>query len=194
MAPRNVGVVDGFAYACGMDRQVFRRDGDNSWTAMNAPNSEEATGFEAIDGFSANEIYAVGWNGEVWEWNGNGWAQHGGVTNVILTGVCCADDDRVYVCGQQGTLLSGRHDGWQLVDLDDFATDFWDAHWFKGKLYLATMQTLFTYERDNGLTEVDFGDDPPNTCYRLSSAEGVLWSVGGDDVFSFDGAEWTRVD
>lgn len=193
MAIRNLGVIQGLPYACGMDRQVFRRDGENTWTAMHAPNAVDAAGFEAIDGYTAREIYAVGWNGEIWEWDGTNWSEFGGLTNLILTGVCCAGNDEVYVCGQNGTLISGRHGEWRLIELDDFETDFWDVHWFNGKLYLATMQSLYTYD-DDGLALVNFGDNPPATCYRLSSAEGTLWSVGNDDVLSFDGEQWTRVD
>jgi hypothetical protein len=40
---------------------------------------------------------------------------------------------------------------------------------------------------------VDFGDDTPSTCHRLTSAEGVLWSVGAEDLFSFDGTTWQRI-
>jgi hypothetical protein len=194
MALRNLGVIDGFPYACGMNREVFRRDAENSWTPMHAPGSDETSGFEAIDGFISNEIYAVGWKGEIWEWNGKTWTPHAALTNLILTGVCCAGNQHVYACGQNGTLIVGRHDIWKQIDLNDFSTDFWDMHWFGDKLYIATMQKLYTYDGSNGLTPVDFGPDAPSSCYRLSSAEGVLWSVGYDDVFSFDGQQWTRVD
>jgi hypothetical protein len=192
---RNIGVVDGLAYACGMNRQVYRRSGENSWQAMHAPapKRNEDTGFEAIDGFSAKEIYAVGWEGEIWDWDGSKWLSRGSPTNLILTGVCCAGDKKVYACGQNGTLLRGRHDAWDVIDLEEFTDDFWDVHWFKRKLYLATMTELFTYT-SAGLEPVDFGDDAPGSCYRLTDAEGVLWSVGSDDVFSFDGTGWTRVD
>jgi hypothetical protein len=194
MALRNLGVIEGFPYACGMNREVFRRDGDNAWTPMHAPGSNETSGFEAIDGFSSTEIYAVGWNGEIWEWDGKAWMPHAGLTNLILTGICCASDQNVYVCGQTGTLIVGRHGVWNQVDLNNFPTDFWDIHWFGDKLYLATIQKLYTYDEIKGLTAVDFGDDAPSSCYRLSSAEGVLWSVGSEDVFSYDGKQWTRVD
>lgn len=193
MVLRNVGVIEGLPYACGLNREVFRRDGDNSWTDMHAPGSQATSGFEAIDGFNANEIYAVGWNGEIWEWNGTVWNQHDSPSNLTLTGVCCTGENRVFACGQHGTLIVGRHENWEIVELGDFLSDFWDAHWFDGKLYLATMQTLFTYS-DGVLEEVDFGDDAPATCYRLSSAENVLWSVGSSDIFCFDGTQWTRVD
>jgi hypothetical protein len=192
---RGIGVVDGLPVACGMKRQVYRRTGDNAWTVMNAPPPPdgENAGFEAIAGYSGKEMYAVGWKGEIWEWDGSQWLKREGPTNLILTGVCCADDGNVYICGQHGTLIRGRHDAWDTVDLGDFTRDLWDIHWFDGKVYLATVTDLYTYSAA-GLAPVDFGPDPPATCYRLTSAEGVLWSVGASDIFSFDGGQWTRVD
>lgn len=194
MALRNLGVIDGFAYACGMNREVFLRNSENSWIPLSAPASNETSGFEAIDGFSASEIYAVGWNGEIWEWDGKNWTSHAALTNLILTGVCCAGDQYVYVCGQNGTLLVGRHGVWKQIELNNFSNDFWDIHWFNGRLYIASLQKLYTFDDSSGLVAVEFGSDSPSSCYRLTSAEGVLWSIGSDDVFSFDGQHWVRVD
>lgn len=190
-----MNVVEGFPVACGMKRQAYLRKGENSWVDMHAPEPKEGenAGFEAIAGFALNEIYAAGWSGEIWQYNGKKWLNRTSPTNLILTGICCAPDEKVYICGQHGTLLRGRRTRWELIDLGDFTRDFWDLHWFNDKLYLATMSALFTLT-NSGLMPVDFGDDEPATCYRLTSAEGVLWSVGSDDVFSFDGTSWTRVD
>jgi len=192
---RGIGVVDGLPMACGMKRQVYKRTGENVWTAMSAPPppAGENAGFEAIAGYSGEEIYAVGWKGEIWEWNGAQWIKRESPTNLILTGVCCGEDGNVYICGQRGTLIRGRHDAWELVDLKEFARDFWDIHWFNSKVYLATMTELYTFT-DGGLAPVQIAPDKTATCYRLTSAQGVLWSVGSDDIFSFDGTQWTRVD
>lgn len=192
---RGIGVVDGFPIACGMNRQAFKRGNENSWTSMHAPApaSDENAGFEAIDGYAEDEVYAVGWNGEIWEWNGEKWTQHPSPTNLILTGICCAGDNKVYICGQHGTLIRGRHDEWQVIELEDIIDDFWDISSFNDTLYLTTMTMLFTFINGE-LAPVDFGADSPATCYRLTHAESVLWSVGSDDVFCFDGSAWTRVD
>ena len=192
---RAMGVVEGFPLACGMKRQVYRRTGNNTWAALHAPPPAEGenAGFEAIAGFALTEIYAVGWNGEIWQYDGAAWTNRASPTNLILTGVCCAGDDHVYVCGQRGTLLRGRNDVWDVVDLGEFTDDFWDVRWFNGVLYLATMKNLYELT-PTGVLPVDFGPDQPATCYRLTDAQGVLWSVGESDVFSFDGTAWTRAD
>ena len=57
-------------------------------------------GFEAIAGFGEENIYAVGWRGEIWQRKDDGWIQRDSPANVILTGVCCTDDGYVYICGR----------------------------------------------------------------------------------------------
>ncbi len=41
---------------------------------------------------------------------------------------------------------------------------------------------------------VDYGgEDIPATCYHLSAADGLLWSIGAHDVMEFDGKRWTKI-
>jgi len=52
--------IVGEVYACGSERQVFRRTGEKQWRDISAPRAEqaEAIGFEGMDGYGPNEIYA----------------------------------------------------------------------------------------------------------------------------------------
>ena len=65
---RSVRAIEGVAYAAGMMRQVYRRDGANSWSpidkGMRASREDKVCGFEAIDGFTHRDIYAAGYKGE----------------------------------------------------------------------------------------------------------------------------------
>jgi hypothetical protein len=188
--------IGGDVYACGSKRQVFRRTGEKQWRDMSAPRAErtEAIGFEGIDGYTENEIYASGWAGEIWRYDGANWTACSSPTNVILTALCCADDGNVYTCGQGGVLVKGRNDAWAPIAWEDEVTlDLWDVCWFNDKLYVATMFALFTLD-GNRLVPVDFGEMGPVTCYNLTKAEGVLWSIGKADVASFDGTTWTKYD
>lgn len=189
---RNARTVVGYVYACGMLRQVYKRVGEGEWQNISAssPKSGEKVGFEAIDGYSGNELYAVGWNGEIWEFNGAKWTNRPSPTNVILTAVCCAGDGVVYVAGQQGVMIKGRHDRWEIIEWENNVdVNIWDLCWFKKKLYVATITNLYTLE-GNDLQEEDFGDLGAPTCYSLTQAEGVMWSIGKEDVLSFDGTTW----
>jgi len=195
-AIRRAATIDGYVFVCGMNREVYKRVDEQTWTDISAPKptGDDATGFEAIDGFSGKEIYAAGWGGELWQFDGKKWIDRGAPTNVILTCLCCAPDGVVYVGGQRGVLLKGRRAAWEAVPIgDDFLEDLWDLCWFRDRLYVATMTGLYTLE-GNELVEVPFGKSGPDTCYSLTTADGVLWSIGRDDVASFDGKRWTTYD
>lgn len=189
---RRASTIDGYVYACGMKRQVYHRIGEAQWIDISAPFPSEAerVGFEGIDGFSANEVYAVGWDGEIWQFDGKRWVDRTSPTNVILTAVCCAGDGVVYVTGQQGVMLRGRNGEWELIEWEEEVdVDLWDLCWFQDKLYVASNTAIYTLEGST-LIAVDFGKTGTPTCFSLTSAEGVLWSIGHADVASFDGTTW----
>lgn len=191
---RSASAIDGYVYACGMKRQVYKRTGENQWVDISAPFPEkkEKVGFESIDGFSEDEIYAVGWNGEIWEYNGSQWLNRGNLTNLILTSVCCAPDGVVYIVGQQGLMIRGRHDAWEVVEWEEeIDVDFWDLCYLNDKVYISTIFELYTYEKGR-LLNVDFNGIDVSSCYGLTQAEGVMWSIGGEDVLSFDGKTWKK--
>lgn len=195
---RGVCAVEGVAYACGMDRQVYRRHDENDWRAMDtgarpAAEDEQIVGFETIAGFSSSEIYAAGWGGEIWAYDGKRWQPQVSPTNLVITALCCAEDGYLYACGQLGTLLRGRHTNWEVIEHGDSDDDFWSLAWFKGALYVSSSTAI--YKLQNGhLQTVDFGDDEPDNCFHLSAADGVLWSIAAKDVFAFDGSLWQRID
>jgi hypothetical protein len=192
---RGCKTIDQRAYACGMGRQVFARERERMWTAMHAPEGkdDEIVGFEDVDGFDAGELYAVGWNGEVWWREGHAWTRAASPAKTTLSAVCCAGDDHVYACGQAGTLLRGRRDRWEALTTPAQTDDLWDVRWFSGHLYVASYKALYRLEGAN-LVPVDFGRALPTTFYKLTDAEGVLWTIGEKNVCFFDGATWTRLE
>lgn len=195
---RGVRTIGEHVYVVGMNRQVWRRDDADQWSSIDqgarpAAGSQAVVGFEAVDGFSERDIYAVGWDGEIWHYDGSTWQQKLSPTNIVLTRVLCAGNGVVYASGRKGLLLSGRDDSWEVIDHASMIDDIWDLAWYQDKLYLSTMYGLFTLDQDK-LLAVDFGEDSPDSCYHLSTADGVLWSIGGKDIMAFDGNNWTRID
>ncbi|GEN11918.1 hypothetical protein SAMN05443572_113208 [Myxococcus fulvus] len=184
--------IAGHAYGFGMNREVFRREGDGRWRAMHAPQvqGEQLAGFEALDGFTEHDLYAAGWEGEVWHWDSGAWTQCPSPTRVILSALCCAGDGQVYAGGQSGTLLRGRGPDWTLLEAGG-SDDIWDLRWFMGRLYVATLSALYVLDGES-LVAVDFGREKPKSAYKLTDAEGVLWAIGQKNIFSFDGAKWRR--
>lgn len=191
---RNAKNIDGYVFVCGMKRQFYKRIDEGVWKDLSVPfsSSDKKVGFESIDGFSENEIYAVGWGGEIWSYDGSNWENKYSPTNKILTSICCAENGDSYICGQQGIMIKGRKDAWDIINFEsDVSVDFWDLCWFQGQLYVASINNLFTLN-GNKLVEVNFEELEIPTCYNLTTANDVLWSVGKDDVVSFNGKAWRK--
>lgn len=187
----------GKAYAIGTGRQAYRKDGEDLWTRIDqtaSPEVEKAADvcFHSIDGFNENDIYSVGWEGEIWHFDGKIWKQMESPTNLALYKVlCCNSDGYVYACGQVGTLIRGRNNEWKVIDQDETKEDFWSVDVFDNQIYLSTLNFIY-HLKGSELRQVQM-DDLPLTCYSLSSAEGIMWSIGAKDVMEFSGNKWTRV-
>ncbi len=191
------GISKGRAYAVGPARKVFRRDAPDKWSDISAPMPEPENlldaGFESIDGKTESDIYAVGWGGEIWHFDGNYWEKIDYLTNLALYKIRYAGDGFFYACGQMGTVLKGYAGQWEIVENNVTVEDFWGIEWFAGNIYISSLYLLYVLENGN-LSPVDFGEvAPPSTCYHLSAADGILWSVGAKDIMQFDGNEWTRI-
>jgi hypothetical protein len=195
---RGIRCVANQVYAVGMNRQVYVRNAAGKWASMDSgarltsENDDEVVGFEAIDGFNDKELYAVGWNGEIWRFDGKRWSQIDSPVNTVLVDVCCGGDGNVYACGRNGVLVHGRKNAWSVIE-HGLGDDFWSLAWFGEELYVSTMDSVYKL-KGSKLKSVSFGKDQPETCFQLSEADGVLWSIGAKDVFSFDGKKWVRID
>ena len=191
---RNLTTIDGIPFACGMNREVFKRINDNKWISIHAPKpNKPIVGFEAVAGFSENEIYAVGWNGEIWFFDGNNWEQIKSPTSKILTSIVCGKDKEVYVAGQNGVILKGKGKHFSIISDDTFTDDLFDIAFFNNKVYLSGLFSLFCLNK-NKIKLIEFGSDSPSSFGKLTHSEGLLWSVGNTDCFSFNGKKWKRIE
>lgn len=184
-------------YAAGMGRHVYKRTGDGAWLRIDdgvfleKEKRTRATGFNAIDGFSEDDIYCAGYAGEVWHFDGGAWIQKQSPGNVALNCILCAEDGLVYACGMAGTIIRGRGDAWEAIAQDVTQSDFMGIAFFKGALYLSSHEGLFRATGDL-VEKVDPGISI-DTAY-LDCADGRIWSVGPRDIAcSDDAASWIRI-
>jgi hypothetical protein len=205
--PQNYGdlteirTIDGSAYTVGMSRTVYRREEGGTWTRLDfgvrtGDDDDSDAGFTSIDGFTDADLYAVGWDGEIWTYNGNDWEKQESGTNLILFRVVCGGDGQVYACGQKGILLRGTNRNWEVIDHGLTKLKFWGATWFRGKLYLATTKALFVL--DQGILKPveikpagNFEFAKNMSFYRLDSSNQVMWSTGRKMILiTEDGENW----
>lgn len=178
---RRLAAVGGAIYACGMNRVVFERTGTGQWSSVGpAPLANDATvvGFEGLAGFDTQEMYAVGWHGELWWRDAGTWRRVESTTNANLTSVICADDGFVYVVGHDGVLLKGRRDSWQPIETKS-KEDLRDVAMFGGKLYVVSNSGVFTVSESGLVSDADVGSD----LLRLSSTPDGLVLLGRKQLF-----------
>ncbi|RSZ57276.1 hypothetical protein HF313_10995 [Massilia atriviolacea] len=191
--------VDGVLYAAGTQNQLYRySDEEGRWHEQDAGLYAPLDGqvermLLAIDGFAHDDLYAVGWNGALWHWDGASWSALASPTTAQLNAVLCGGDGQVYLAGSCGRLFRGaRADGWTVAGTAaGGAAVFNDMAWFQGRLYLAGGATLFVYDGAT-LAPCPIALDGRKTFNRLSACGDALWCTGNESVLVFDGATWVR--
>jgi len=194
---RALGVVDGDIYACGMNRVVLRREGTGRWQSLGpGPRADDpdVVGFEDIGGFGKDEMYAVGWGGEIW-WCASGvWRRVDSPTSTNLRALCCAPDGFVYVVGHAGTMLRGRRDQWAVIETER-SENLMDVAWHDGVVYVVTNFRILKLVNGALVNDADFADaaDLPATCLNLLQPPDGLISLGQKDVFRRSSGPWHRL-
>ncbi|WP_181423458.1 WD40/YVTN/BNR-like repeat-containing protein [Halomonas heilongjiangensis] len=189
--------ADGQVFCVGTARQVYRKTGSSSWVRLdqtckpNDPEARSTTAFLAVDGFSAEEVYAVGWDGEIWRFDGSIWHQIDSPTNVALHGVHCASNGMVYICGKCGTLLKGRGSTWDVLEQSDTEEDLRSIRMFDGILYVCSTNLVYRWYDEK--LEVAKMASPVSSAGRLTASGQRMLSVGLKDVAIFDGQDWHQI-
>ncbi|MDD5268000.1 MAG: hypothetical protein PHO08_12880 [Methylococcales bacterium] len=194
---RKLSVIEETIFACGMGRVLLKREALNVWKTIGPSSINENTkiiGFEDIDGFNKEELYAVGWGGEIWLYDKNTWVQIVSPTSINLTAVCCAPDGIVYVVGHSGIMLRGRRDKWSVTDTNR-KENLRDVYFYNGTVYVTTDFRILKLVDDELVNDTDFADskDHPKTCLHLLSASDGLISLGTKDVFRRSQNPWERL-
>ncbi len=205
--------IDGALYACGSARTVGVRRGAGQWQwiladlpVMDADDDSSFGGtFEDIDGFSSKDIYVVGGNNDVWQYDGDRWQRvdFPQRTSGKLEAVCCGGDGNVYIAatGDDGNFFYGREGAWITVKFKSRLTlDVQDMVWFDGRLWLSGSGAggnVWWVENDR-LVKADVPSDVLGNCVddflaasvRLSVRNGVLLLAGKYGAAYRQGGAW----
>jgi hypothetical protein len=195
--------IEGHVYAAGPWRSVARRIGSNQWesmvdrgSSMPLPKPDKYgstdTGFDAIGGFNANDIYCAGGKGDVWRYNGKRWQQCPMPTNLLMETLCCAGDEYVYIGMAGGSVLKGRENSWKIIHTDRMTLPFTDMVWFEGRVWCTSDHGLWTIENDK-LIKADVNAEISVCSGHLSTADGVMLLAGVNGAAIYDGRKWEVV-
>jgi hypothetical protein len=186
-------------YAVGMRRQAFRRAVDRGpWRKIDAgvfvpDSSAEIAGFLSVDGFDDGEVYAVGYYGEIWLYDGKKWRKLNSPTNARLQSVRCLADGTVMACGQAGVVVQGRKDVWKVLNQTITTEPLTAVAGLGTKAYFATEDSLLIEFDGTAFAPVKLpGKRTPTTGFLDANAETLL-SIGEEDILTFDGKSWTVI-
>jgi hypothetical protein len=182
-------------FAVGDHRQVYEGNGKN-WQPIDqgayiAGKKGDSKIFFSIDGFSESDLYAAGYNGEIFHYDGAIWNQLDSPTNLGLQKVLCVDKNVIYICGHANGLYRGNKSNWLALTEPDDETILWDMAYFRGQVYVCNGTDLFVIRQD-ALEKVAIPLDGPFSFYRMDADKDELWTCGGECLLQFDGKTWTR--
>lgn len=197
---RALATIDGYVYAVGSWRSVARRVGPNQWESVAdrqgsmpspKPNSwgSTNTGFDAIDAFSAEDIYCAGGEGDVWRFDGQRWHMCPMPTNLLMESICCAGDGFVYIGLLGGGIVKGRENSWQVIHEAQMTLPFKDLVWYAGKVWATSDHGLWVIENDR-VVEAEVPAEIKACSGNLSVGDGVMLLAGGYGAAVFDGKNW----
>jgi hypothetical protein len=195
--PRGFIYIDGDLYAVSFNRSVAVQVAENEWknlvskNDLDVPTDKTIAGFESIDGFNKNDLYAVGGKSDLWHFNGQQWRQIQLPTNIDMFTVCCAGDGYVYLGGTMGTIWYGRDDKWQLLDNPEFTIPYRNMVWYQDRVWCTSDYGLWCIKNQKLFRPSDVPDEVLLCSGSLSVGDGCLLIAGSGGAQLFDGEKWT---
>lgn len=193
-------IAGGHAYAVGVGREVYRRTAPDKWQRLTTEEltkplkgNFENAGFDDIDGFAEDDLYACGPQGNLWHFDGKHWTQEEVPTNTAFGKILCAPDGQVYLTTDGHDVWVGRKGRWNPIRIDLGADEFFQE--------IVHYQDFVIVSTDEGLYEISTGEpralpigQPPMSNFaHLDSGDGILVVAGVDEAFFYDGFRWKKI-
>ncbi|NIA00895.1 hypothetical protein [Massilia sp. CCM 8734] len=190
--------IDGVVYFCGGNNSVGTRTGIDSWFghthAIANPKRSDGlyNALYDIDGFSEQDVYTAGTDGQVFHFDGKTWKQVAMPTNIELSAVCCAGDDQVYISGRKGTTYMGRGNKWTRIHEGSQTLPFRDMVWHEDRVWCTNDSGVWFIKNDK-VERANLPDGIGAYSGNLSSSDGVLLLAGYGGAAFFEHGKWTKI-
>ncbi len=207
LTPYQLGIfglknINGTIYGVAPSRSVYQRLGVNSWQLheqlRNIPGAQQASrkGFDDIDGFSEQDMYAVGGDRDVWHFDGEYWSPLDISSRpFICTCVVCAEDGYVYIGGRYGAIARGRGDEWTVYYPEEAERDIQSIVSYRGRVFAGTEGHTFIIGEDLIPQRYDFESQlaPIAGKYMYAAYDRLLIANNYNQVAFFDGEKWLNI-
>lgn len=195
---KRIVCIQGWAYAVGMFRQVYKRVEFGRWERLptnglvtTAADAETLRwmGFADMDGPDESCLYAVGGKGDVFLFDGKRWRQCDFPSNEQLGTVTVVPNGDVFITGEAGNIWLGKEDTWQLIHRGTSSLLNRDSVWFNDMLWVSSdYQTRVV--KDGVVSPVMYQGEPQWLAGHMDARDGILVIAGQKHVRMFDGTDW----
>ena len=200
----NIRTIGDSMYAIGEPHLLLKRNGVNDWENISKSiplpkaylddslTGSEDFGWNDLDGFSEQDMYLGGGDGEVWQFDGTNFKQCDFPSNEPVENVCCAGDGYVYIGGRGGRLWKGKGDKWELISGKEFSVDWKDIEWFDNRLFLGSDYGLWEL-KGNEIIRAEVPLEVKSCAGSLSICpeKKHLLTASHTGASMYDGNEWT---
>ena len=152
-------------------------------------------GFHAINGPALDSLYFAGKDSSLYFWDGARARPVLGPGSAYLLDILVEDEDNIWVCGRDGTLMRGNHRTGFANISDHRQPQFSTMTRFREKIYIASYadpQGLFVCDGQirklTGAHGVELDD-----VHTVDAVDDALWVVGLRSIARFDGKSWERI-
>ncbi|MEQ5635381.1 hypothetical protein AB7315_20555 [Providencia manganoxydans] len=192
----NIKCINGYAYFVGGGRDIYKRIDIGKWLPIKIgiPDGEVNSdmGFRDLDGFSEQDMYAVGGEGDVWHYNGEMWIPCGFPSNEQLSAVLCAPDGYVYIGGEGGSLWRGREFQWEKLYHGGSTILLNQLRWFEDKVWACDDYSLQCWDGNDMVRPMD-GDKNVIASGHMDVRDGILVVANSYRVDLYDGTSWHKI-
>jgi hypothetical protein len=181
---------------CGGVRSVAKMIEKNTWlsyTHLIPPHADRSIGgFQDIDGFTENDLYAVGGQGDVFRFDGILWHHVEFPSNAWISTVCCGGDGNVYISGAEGLTFVGRDNKWKKITDGGLNLGFRDMVWHEDRVWCTNDYGVWTIH-NNKLSRPDLPSEIAVCAGHLAVGDEVLLLGGLGGAALLQNGKWENI-